>query len=496
MIKSSAMIKCSLLSNYVTPLIDKGMNLTDFIAYDLVYEGKKAPAKLIKTHLAKVLEACTTLHTKVLLVADSTYFKSLTKERKAEPHLGYIKKCAIDGYEHIDIILTYNYQTLFYNPDNKTKIAMSIDTLFNHVGGTHINIGTGIIHNAQYPNTDEGIEHFLDSLHQYPVLVCDVETFSLDFWKAGIGTIAFAWDKHNGGAFTCDYSNNFHPPVDGWYGHQINNNLIKSLLLQFFLKYKGKLIYHGGTFDIKILIYELFMRNMLDNIGLIDGLDVMYKDMDCTKIITYLATNTTAGNKLGLKQVAFEYTGNYAQDDIEDIRRIEKSELLKYNLIDCLATWFAYEKNHPIMVADEQLQVHDEMFIPSMKVITHMELTGMPMDKEDVGLASIGLEKIKKTFNAILDLSPVVTAYKTKKQKMEMIEKNLLLKEKIKPLSDFPFEYNPSSPKQTQKLVYEHMGFPVEDYTDTKQPATGAKTLKKILNRLIMKYNITEEELK
>ena len=109
--------------------------------------------------------------------------------------------------------------------------------------------------------------------------------------KAGIGTIAFAWDKHSGVAMDIEHGKRF---SDAELAE------IRIALRKFFNTYQGKLTYHGATFDIKILIAYLYMNNLLDRKGLIRGLKVMTKHLDCTKIITYLATNTTAGNVLGL----------------------------------------------------------------------------------------------------------------------------------------------------------------------------------------------------
>jgi len=43
-------------------------------------------------------------------------------------------------------------------------------------------------------------------------------------------------------------------------------------------------------------------------------------------------------------------------------------------------------------------------------------------------------------------------------------------------------EFNPGSGNQVQYLLYDYFGLPVIDITDTKQPATGGKTLKKLVN--------------
>lgn len=505
LIKTQALKTKELREYYVTPLINMGLAANDIIAFDLEYnEQGKCPVKLIKAYLGTLLKALDTLDTKTLLVADSAYFKTLTKSKKADPNYGYVLPCAIPNYEHMNVILTTNYGALFYNPTLQSKLDMSLNTLSNHLQGTHTDLGTSIIHSEAYPDTYADISEALKALHQYPELTCDIETFSLRFNEAGIGTIAFAWNQHNGIAFAVDYEEiiddcegNGFLIDNGIFGKQINNKPIKKLLLEFFMKYKGRLIYQGATFDIKILIYELFMDNLLDNIGLIEGLETMYKNIDDTKIITYLATNTTAGNKLGLKENAFEFAGNYAKDNIKDISRIPKTELLKYNLVDCLSTWYVRNKNYPIMVKDDQLNIYNKIMLPSLPVITHMELTGMPLDMDKVHEAKKELSDILWEHEQVLIESPIIMNFVDQLRKEEMIVKNLLLKKKVKPLSDFiDIDYNPGSPKQTAKLLHEFLAFEIIDTTDTGLAATGAKTIKKHLAKLINEFGITEEELK
>jgi len=372
---------------------------------------------------------------------------------------------------------------------------MSLETLVNHTQGTHVDLGIDIIHSSIYGYDPSEIEDILDDLHQYPELTCDIEAFSLIFSKAGIGTISFAWDEHNGIAFPVDYMDREegYNKADGFVGTQSDNPEIKKLLRRFFETYKGKLTYHGGTYDIKILIYELFMENLLDNSGLLDGLECMYRSIDDTKLITYLATNSTAGNTLGLKPNSFEYTGNYAQEDIKDIRLIPLPDLLKYNLIDCLATWYVKNKNYPIMIADDQKSIYDEIMIPSMKLITHMELTGMPMDEEHIEVMHQTLLGVITKQKDILRGSQLIKDYEWARQREACVIANLLLKKKIRPIEDFYERFNPASNKQVQELLYDEDQFnlPIIDKTDSGAPAVGAKTLRKHLNSLNRIYKST-----
>ena len=515
LIKEGAFKQRALEEHYFDPLAKLGLQSDSMIGLSLTYNAQnKAPISLVNDSLVTILKASEKLGVKTLLVADATYFKKLTGERKAEPHHGYIKPCNITreveiydvGSETyittkepypIDIILSVNYQVLFYKPDMQDKLTMSLETLANHTQGTHVDLGIDIIHSAEYPRSQEDIASILTHLHAYPELTCDIETFSLLFHEAGIGTISFAWDQHNGIAFPVDYMTTLHMGSTDRHGMQVDNYEVKALLRKFFETYKGKLTYHGGTYDIKILIYELFMDNLLDNEGLIQGLDVMYRNIDDTKIITYLAVNSTAGNVLGLKPNSFEYTGNYSQDSINNIRLIPLEELLKYNLIDSLATWYVKKKNYPIMIADDQKSIYDEIMIPSMKLITHMELTGMPMDPDHIKVMHKTLLDVILAQKSILSGSQLVKDYEWARQREACVVANLLLKRKIRPIEDFYEKFNPASTKQVQELLYgdDMFNLPVIDKTDSGAPAVGAKTLRKHLNHLTNKYKLTEKEL-
>ena len=483
LIKERAFHEQALTEHYVNPLLQGGMVAEEIVGLSLGYNDQgKAPVKLIKANIQTILKACDKLKITTLLVADTNYFKTLTKERKAEPHLGYIKKCAIEDYNHIDILYAPNYQVLFYNPDAQAKLDLALDATSAHFLGTFKELGYDVIRTGHYLSDLQVIADWLKKLQEYDALTCDIETASLSITEAGIATIAFAWNKHEGIVFAIDRST-------------MSRNILHRLLRTFFEEYHGTLIYHGGTFDIKVLIYELFMDHPQDNRGAINGIDIMYRSIHCTKILTYLATNSTAGNVLSLKAQAFGYTGNYAQDDIHDTTLIPIDELLEYNLVDACATWFVMNKHYPTVVADQQLTIYNEIMKPSMPIITHMELTGMPMDYEQIINTKDQLESIYDLHMNIIMSSQLVKDFEWQRQCEAMVTKNLLLKRKIKPIEDFEAPFMPSSTTQMQALLYNTFGLPIIDKTDTGAPATGGKTLKKLLVRLRAEHNITDKEL-
>lgn len=492
--KSSSFNRQELLTNYVIPMQAKGIKKQDVIGFTLEYNSDgKAPAGFIKDYLDKLLPALKSLGVRYLFVSDSSYFKVLTKQLKADPHFGYAMPCKYPGFEDMEVVLSVNYAQLFYNPSLQAKLTLSLDTLVARINGSYAVIGSTIIHSARYPQGVQEIAQALESLHQYPELSADIEGFSLRFNEAGIGTISFAWDKHNGLAFACDYE----PlnPHNGGGGEPLHgkftlNKPVRKLLLNFFLTYKGKLTWHNAPYDLKAIIFALWMKDFLDTEGLLTGLDTMTRSFDDTKIISYLATNSTAGNELGLKALAHEFAGNWAVD-VKDIRQVPIDKLLQYNLVDTLSTNYVKEKNYPVMVRDNQEKLYHELMLPSLKLIIQIELTGMPMSDAKIQEIKAKLEAYQQDQINVLRNSNVIKALTLLLQRSEWEKDYEDRKAKAKnpgkilpkQLAAFDTkEFNPNSGPQLQRLLYEQMGLPVIDLTDTKQPATGAETIEKLIN--------------
>ena len=478
--KPTTFNKSELVENYINPLVNLGLKQEDIIAFTLDQgKGKKPTAKEIKDYLDTLLPSLASLGVEYLYITDTNYFKALTKEGKTDPHLGYLLNCAIKDYTHLKVVLGINYQQLIYNPDLKTKLDTSLSTLASATKGTYQDPGSNIIHSAWYPETSQEISDALDSLYQYPSLSCDIEAFSLMFTEAGIGSITFCWDEHNGIAFAVDYKEV--EQEGGLYGVQVDNTRIKYKLAQFFETYPGNLTFHSATFDVKVLIYNLWMKDPLDMKGLLEGLEVMTKNLDDTKIIAYLAYNSTAGNQLGLKTLAHEFAGNWAQEDIKDIRRIKLKDLLQYNLVDGLSTNYIKKRDYPIMVRDNQEELYKGLMKDSLKLIIQIELCGMPMDMAKVMEAKEKLEQESQSYLATITNSPLIASFNVALQKEAMNAANAKLKIKQHPIEKFKgVVFNPNSGPQLQQLLYEVLELPVLDLTDNKKPATGSDTLDKL----------------
>lgn len=476
LIKESAFYETEIRKHYVNPLYRSGYDTKKVIAFSLEYTPSgKAPAGLCKAYLSNLLPALKKLGVKTLYCADSNYFKALTKSRKSEGFAGYHVPCTYEGFEDMTVILGINYQALLYNPNQEEKLDLTVSALTGLLGGTYTEPGKDIIKWAHYPKTHEEIEKAFAKLHTFPSLTCDIECFSLHPFHAGIGTIAFSPSQEGGVGFACDIEF-----VDG-ENRRIFNDWFRIQLRKFFTEYKGNLKYHKAGFDIKVLIYNLWMKDPLDNVGLLEGLDIMYRDTDCTRLVAYLALNSTAGNELGLKTLAHEFAGNWAQDDITNILLIPLPQLLQYNVVDCMSTWYVYNKHFPTVVKDYQKKLYDTMFMPSQKVITQIELVGMPMIPERVRIAKAELTKIRDDIMMTLVQMPEVKQVETLVQTAAMDKKNLTLKtiqHKIEQYAHLVF--NPNSNDHVGILLYEVMGLPVIEKTKTGNPSTTADTLDKL----------------
>ena len=447
LIKDSYFIRKDLENYYVNPL---GL---ECMAFSLYYSSNnKVTATKAKDYLKKILPSITALGVSYLYVADSTYFKILTKERKAEPNIGYVLPCKLQDYEHLNIVYGINYGQVIYNNNMASKLELSLNALQCHIRGVS-NIFGDITQEVIYEAPER-----LYELLECPKLTIDIETTGLTI-KDSIVTIAFASSTSKGMAFSL---------TD------------KSLIKSFFEQYKGRKIFHNATFDVKMIIKECFMDSPEDYQGLLHGLHTMCRNLHDTKIIAYLATNNTQGNSLSLKDLSHEFMGNYAVD-VTDVTKLPRDTLLEYNLKDCLATMYVYDKYYPIMVQDNQLSVYEDLMLPTLRSIIHTELSGMPIDLARVYQVEKELNQIKTGYiNQIFSSELVLKVQSLLNQKA--MDKYNSTHKKQKTLDEFDVKFNPNSNQHLQILLYSVMQLPVLDYTKSKEPATGGDTLKKLLN--------------
>lgn len=449
---------------------------------------KKTPAAEVKEYLEDLIPTLIDKGIKLLIVPQAEYFKVLTKRTKTDASIGDIIETVVPG---LYAAYVPHYSRIFYDPEKtRDKIKIAMDSVASWMGGDDTVLGSNIIKFEAYPSNDEDIIGWLDKLIEMDCdLTCDIEGFSLKHYDCGVGTITFCWNEGEGVAFSVDYFTDCSDDPTR-FGMNVKNPKIREALKNFFKRFKRKMIYHNICFDVYVLVYQLFMDHILDQEGMLEGLEILLRDWDCSQLISYLATNSCAGNELSLKAQAQEYAGNYAVEDIKDICLIPEPKLLKYNLIDGLATWFVYNKNKPIMVADDQEFIYREIFKKAVIDVIQMQLTGMPINMHKVRALDKQLQK-ESDLNVHRMLSTrVVQAFVYELEEEALRAKNKKLKTKTVDRSDLGktkdlvIDFNPGSSNQLQKLLYheDFLGLPVLDLTKSKQPATGADTLEKLKN--------------
>ena len=465
LIKSDAMNQEDLVKNYLVRLQAMGISASEVGVLSLHFNEKgKAPVKTVmEPHLNQIKHVLDHWKTTHVVVTDATYFKKIAKVRKAEPHYGYALPSMWEG---ITCAISVNYKQLIYNPLLEMKLDMGLQAIANHYLRGETNSFQNILQDVWYPRTLDEIRQAIRNLGQHPVLTCDIEATSLDLGEARTVSIAFAWDQSSGVAFP------------------VRTEAVRGLLTAFFDTYDGKLIFHNAPYDTKVLIKELFMSDMEDYEGMLYGLERFYRDLEDTKIIAYLALNSTAGNSLGLKDLAFEYTGNYAIDDLSDVLSIPEDDLLTYNLIDACATWYVYDKYRPVVKA-EQEDVYQNLFSPALIDITQMELVGMPLDPGEVESTAVYLEQVRQSHLDDIRNSSLVQLFEQFWRAETAMKATAKLKKKVKTSDDYEDKFfNPNSSGQLQKLLYEFLELPVLATTDTGQPSTDGKTIKDLITLL------------
>ena len=441
------------------------LGVTDFQIVKIWKYKKKTPVTDIKTCLQEqVYPKITTYTPNYVLVADSEYFKVMAKVTKPDAYIGYFFG------DTFKFLYVPSYKQIFYHPEEtKEKITRALDSIKASEQGKYCSPGSNIIKDEYYPSTTKDIAVLLKSLANRPILTCDIETYSLKHVDAGLGSICFCWDKHSGCAFKIDKSSDS------------KNQEVRDLLKEFFINYKGTLIFHNIAFDVTVLIYQLFMKDVLDQEGLLNGLNIMLKNWEDTKLMTYLCTNSCSGNNLSLKYQAQAYAGNWAQDEISNIDKIPEEELLRYNLIDGLSTWFVYEKYKDTLVAEKQDRLYREIFKPTTKDIIQMQLTGIPLNYDKVLEAEQKLNDDKNQALSVITANKYVIQFKEVLNQEAVDKYNSTHKKQIT-LADVDESFNPNSGIQIKKLLYDLIKLPVINLTESKQPATDGDTLKALLN--------------
>ena len=363
-----------------------------------------------------------------------------------------------------------NWASILYNPAQEPRIKFILERIEEYMNtGISSILGSDVLKNVKYCLlTDIPSYHSaFTELSNHEALSVDIETTGLHHYNSTIISIAFSWNEHEGIAMEVS-----------------DNKSIKTLLRLFFLNYKGKKIFHNATFDTMFLIYHCFMKNLEDWEGMLEGLHCIYNNLEDTRVIAYLALNTCNLISLGLKDLAHEYTGDYAQSDIDDCSNIPLERLLPYNVTDTCATWYVYNKYKPVMLQDKQEEIYLTLMLPSLKVLTETQLVGFRLNPNKVNDLATFLYNKEYKFESELKTNTYVITFEEELKKETVIEYNNTHKKTRRTIEDYKDEwlFNFNSNQQVGKFLYEYLKLPIIETTKAGAPSVGADTLEKLVH--------------
>lgn len=417
----------------------------------------------------------------LLVCCDRELFKRLTGLKKIDGTYG----CPYDIQgTSSKVFYAPPIASILYNPEFRKDALFISQKIKEYLTTGKVSLGEGVVTQVKYIYTPQEFELVLPTLYNSPMVAVDIETAGaepLKHYANYIYSIAFSWNTHEGVAVLVE-----------------DNPKIKKLLKEFFENYTGTCIYHNSGFDIQNLVYHLFMENLIDFKNMVDGVQIMTKQFEDTKLIAYLCLNSCTGDKAkySLKKLAHSYTGNYAQENIADVTKIPIEQLLKYNVTDTCATFWLYDKYLPKLIEENQEGIYRDLFLPTQRVLIETQLVGLRLDPDKVTELNNTLLATKDNLLSGIRQNPTVKKF-TENLQQRLVDK---YNSKVKTPRDWEYlskltgykdkgEFNPKSPNQVGELLYQYLGFPIIDTTDSGNPSIQKDTLEKLKN-----YCDTEEK--
>ena len=422
---------------------------------------KKADIKLFTQD---ILDYCDTQGIDKLLIADAEYFKYLSGAKVFEKHIGEIFNCPLNGYEHIKITPMVNYTAVNMFPEKKPLLDLCNKTAGAMMSGKTLDKQEFEFNSYELITTLDELEDKLITISDDDTIALDIETTGLHLDHAEVLTLGIATSKYD--AFTI--------AVHDHYGDLPIDQMI-DMLKAFFKRHKGRRLFHNGLFDVKHLVYNWYMEDFTDVDGMIEGINDLH--FDDTFILAYLKLNSTVRPNLGLKDLTYDFLGDYAED-VKQAINVPLEDLAIYNAKDCCGTFYVYEQFKDALSFD----VYNTIMKPSYRPLLKMMLNGMPLNLDRVAEVRKLLEDGLNTAQAALNSNEYVKLT-VRQLRLDASEKyNKTHKTVKKTPGDFmDVKFNPNSTNQLRLLLFDIMGFEPIEYTSTGQSSTNRATIKELL---------------
>lgn len=379
-----------------------------------------------------------------------------------------------EGYTYIP---TIHFSVLRFAPQKYKMLDNSMRALTSVLQGDYTNESSEALKNITYiiPRTIKEAKDALTDYMQYDKITCDIETTGLTWATDTLITVSFASSQNHA---VCIAFKIFDEPQKAY-----------ALLKNFFKAYKGKLIFHNGVFDVPFLVYRLFMKDLDDHMGMLEGVNCF--NMDDTIIMAYLCLNSTERPELGLKALAFSAFGDWDRSiDQSKLDFMPIDEVCRYNAIDCMATMYLYDKYSGMLKTEEQLELYENYYRKAMLAMIKLKMSGLVLDREKV------LEAYDELDNVVEGTINSLQEYKEVQETISELNKKAMRKynethKKQKSLEEFSESFKPSSTDQKRLLLFDIMGL----HTDKKTGTGEFSTDKEVLNELLEQTSGVHKEI-
>jgi len=478
LVKQVNLKKDLILKNYIYPISKYSTEVpagADIGAIGLYYPatGNLKKKDLVES-ASEVLDECDTLGIERIIVTDSKYFYYLAGTKGIEKNAGKAFQCAISGYEHIKVIPMLSHVLLQMYPDRQKTQDLALKRIAAEMNHEEIEDKKFKFDFYKVIRTERELQHLLSK----DILAIDIEATGLRFERDELVSIAFAWSDTQ--AVTLPIHESLWEGTDQERKDKAEE--VKGWLKEFFIAYNGVKIFHNYLFDAKFLVRHLFMADPLDHIGRTLGAN--YLDSEDTMLMAFLSLNSTSRFSLSLKDLAYEYLGDYAVD-VKDVLALPKDTLYKYNAMDVVGTFWVYNKYYKLMQEEEQEDTYRIIIQPSLKYLVNMMVAGLPISKTKTKEAKI---HVKKLYDAAMDTlqDNFYVKQALTQLRLEAADKyNAKTKVKKKTADDFvDLKFNPNSSAQLRVLLFDILEFEPIDFTDKKQPKTNRDSIIEFLDKV------------
>lgn len=364
------------------------------------------------------------------------------------------------------VVPTFHPAYILRNPHEHGQLVEGIKLIAKESTYVHMDTSQQEGNKHLIATTKEQIEKILDALEKQNHFVFDLETTSLDYFKAEILCVALSWKEYFGAVIPWDKLKEF-SLLDRFVAVLQSNRLKINHNIKFDVQVlKGNKICCKGPFFDTMLAHHLIDENTKHGL---DELTLRYLDLgeywgDLEKVKTEICKE---------KKIAKEdFSYGMIPSDI----------LYPYAACDADATYRLYKKFSAEMDRQGLTQFFNDHTMAFMPVLMYMEFRGIKIDREKLaGLIKESREQIvemEKTFFENEDVkkyeaSRRVVAMKKlgdKYNDSKMLKSrypNGLEEYAAKVMKEEDWRFNFHSPKQLQELFFKQMRLPVIKRTDT-----------------------------